>query len=137
VALVEWLRNKNKPQIDELCQRFPNIRERFLGLAEHMAEHTCVSGKSCPINVLLSEYAVLPEALQKAVKIWVDDIIHDLARWLEEGRTHGHLSFPGDSVTQARLVWSVIEHGTQMARTNAAQPFLPLMRHLIMTMTPQ
>lgn len=136
VALVEWLREKNKPEIEALCQQFPNMRDRFLGLAEHMAAHTCVSGKSCPINILLSEYATLPENLQKVVKTWVDDIIRNLASWLEEGRERGHLVFPGDAVTQARLVWSVIEHGTQMARTNHEQPFLPLMRHLIATMSP-
>ena len=136
LALIDWFRAKKEPEIIALCQRFPKIRDRFAGLAEHMAEETCVHGKSCPINVFLSEYAPLPEVLQTAVRAWVEDIVSSLAAWLEQGRTAGELQFPGDAKIQARLVWSVIETGTQMARTNPNQPFLPLMQQLISTMTP-
>jgi TetR/AcrR family transcriptional repressor of nem operon len=137
LALIDWFQQKKAPDIITLCQRYPNIRERFAGLAEQMAEETCVHGKSCPINVFLSEYAQLPEVLQTAVRTWVEDIVSSLATWLEQGRLAGEIQFPGEAKTQARLVWSVIEHGTQMARTNPNQPFLPLMRHLITTMTPK
>ena len=41
-----------------------------------------------------------------------------------------------DAVFQARLVWSVIEHGTQLSRTHPDQSFQTLMRHLVATMTP-
>jgi hypothetical protein len=119
-----------------LCQANPNIRDRLLALAEHVAEHTCVSGKSCPINLLLSEFSVLPENLQIKVRSWVDDCITGMSQWLEQGRSAGELSFPGDAISQARLVWSVIEHGTQLARTHPDQPFGALMLHLVATMTP-
>jgi TetR/AcrR family transcriptional repressor of nem operon len=136
LALIDWFRAKQEPDIIALCQRCPNIRDRFAGLAALIAEETCVQGKSCPINVFLSEYAQLPEVLQTAVLSWVEDIVTSLATWLELGRQAGELQFPGDAKIQARLVWSVIEHGTQMARTNPKQPFLPLMQQLISTMTP-
>ena len=136
VALVDWFRAQDNPDIAALCQANPNIRDRLLALADHVAEHTCVSGKSCPINLLLSEFSVLPEPLQLKVRAWVDDCINGMAAWLEEGRTAGQLTFPGKAVDQARLVWSVIEHGTQLARTHSDQPFTGLMRHLVATMTP-
>ncbi len=137
IALVDWVRAKHEPDMVTLCDQYPNIRDRFLALAEKMAQETCINGKSCPINILLSEFATLPDPLKIKVKTWVDDIINYLANWLTIGRENGHLYFPGNATTQARLVWSVLEHGTQMERTNDEQPFLPLMRHLIDTMTPQ
>lgn len=136
VALVDWFRAQSDPKIADLCTANPNIRERLLALADHVAEHTCTSGKSCPINLLLSEFSVLPEALQIKVRAWVDDCINGMASWLDEGRNAGQLTFPGSAINQARLVWSVIEHGTQLARTHPDQPFGVLMRHLVATMTP-
>lgn len=136
VALVDWFRAQSDPKIAGLCQANPNIRNRLLALAEHVADHTCTSGKSCPINLLLSEFSVLPEVLQLKVRAWVDDCITGMASWLEQGRRAGELHFPGDAISQARLVWSVIEHGTQLARTHPDQPFGALMRHLVATMTP-
>lgn len=136
VALVDWFRARTGPEIAALCVASPNIRHRLLALAEHVAKHTCTSGKSCPINLLLSEFSVLPPALQVKVRAWVDDCISSMASWLEQGRSAGELSFPGDAISQARLVWSVIEHGTQLARTHPDQPFGALMRHLVATMTP-
>jgi TetR/AcrR family transcriptional regulator, transcriptional repressor for nem operon len=136
LALVDWFRAHSDPKIAELCQANPNIRDRLLALAEHVAEHTCVSGKSCPINLLLSEFSVLPENLQIKVRSWVDDCITGMSQWLEQGRSAGELFFPGDAISQARLVWSVIEHGTQLARTHPDQPFGALMLHLVATMTP-
>lgn len=136
VALVDWFRAQDNPDIAALCQAHPNIRDRLLALADHVAEHTCTSGKSCPINLLLSEFSVLPEVLQHKVHAWVDDCINDMAAWLEQGRGAGQLAFPGSAKDQARLVWSVIEHGSQLARTHSDQPFVALMRHLVATMTP-
>lgn len=136
LALVDWFRAQDNPDIEHLCKANPNIRDRLLALADHVAEHTCTSGKSCPINLLLSEFSVLPEPLQLKVRAWVDECIASMAAWLDEGRKAGQLTFPGSANDQARLVWSVIEHGTQLARTQSDQPFTGLMRHLVATMTP-
>lgn len=136
VALVDWFRAQSDPQMAALCQAYPNVRERLLALAEQVAEHTCTNGKSCPINLLLSEFSVLPENLQIKVRIWVDDCLAGMAAWLDQGRHAGELKFPGDAIYQARLVWSVIEHGTQLSRTQADQSFRSLIQHLVTTMTP-
>ena len=136
VALVDWFRAQSDPQMAALCQAYPNVRERLLALAEQVAEHTCTNGKSCPINLLLSEFSVLPENLQLKVRAWVDDCLAGMAAWLDQGRQAGELKFPGDAIYQARLVWSVIEHGTQLSRTQADQSFRSLIQHLVTTMTP-
>ncbi len=136
VALVDWFRAQSDPQMTALCQAYPNVRDRLLALAEQVAEHTCTSGKSCPINLLLSEFSVLPENLQIKVRAWVDDCLAGMAAWLDQGRQAGELKFPGDAIYQARLVWSVIEHGTQLSRTQADQSFRSLIQHLVATMTP-
>jgi TetR/AcrR family transcriptional regulator, transcriptional repressor for nem operon len=136
LALIAWFQAKMHPAIAELCERNPSIRARFLALGQQIAEQTCVSGKSCPINILLSEFSVLPPDMQHAVRAWIGGIITDLAAWLEQGRSTGELTFPGDATTQARLVWSVIEHGTQLARSDTQQSFMTLFEHLIITMTP-
>lgn len=136
LALVDWFKLQMQPQFTELVERFPNVRDRLHALAEGIAEQTCVNGKSCPINLLLNELSILPEALQHKVIEWVDESIAGMAAWLEQGRQAGDLCFPGDAVFQARLVWSVIEHGTQLSRTHPDQSFQTLMRHLVATMTP-
>lgn len=136
VALVDWFRAQSDPQMAALCQAYPNVRDRLLALAEQVAEHTCTNGKSCPINLLLSEFSVLPENLQIKVRAWVDDCLAGMAAWLDQGRQAGELKFPGDAIYQARLVWSVIEHGTQLSRTQADQSFRSLIQHLVTTMTP-
>ncbi len=136
LALIDWFRAQSDPQMAALCQAYPNVRERLLALAEQVAEHTCTNGKSCPINLLLSEFSVLPENLQIKVRAWVDDCLAGMAAWLEQGRQAGELKFPGDAIYQARLVWSVIEHGTQLSRTQADQSFRSLIQHLVATMTP-
>ena len=136
LALVDWFRAQSDPQMAALCQAHPNVRDRLLALAEQVAEHTCTSGKSCPINLLLSEFSVLPENLQIKVRAWVDDCLAGMAAWLDQGRQAGELKFPGDAIYQARLVWSVIEHGTQLSRTQADQSFRSLIQHLVATMTP-
>lgn len=136
VALVDWFRAQSDPQMAALCQAYPNVRDRLLALAEQVAEHTCTNGKSCPINLLLSEFSVLPENLQSKVRAWVDDCLAGMASWLDQGRNAGELKFPGDAIYQARLVWSVIEHGTQLSRTQADQSFRSLIQHLVTTMTP-
>ena len=106
LALVDWFRAHSDPQMAALCQAYPNIRERLLALADHVAEHTWSSDKSCPINLLLGEFSVLPENLQIKVRAWVDDCLAGMAAWLEQGRQAGELKFPGDAIYQARLVWS-------------------------------
>ena len=136
VALVDWFRAQSDPQMAALCHAYPNIRERLLALADHVAEHTCTGDKSCPINLLLGEFSVLPENLQIKVRAWVDDCLAGMAAWLEQGRQAGELKFPGDAIYQARMVWSVIEHGTQLSRTQADQSFRSLIQHLVATMTP-
>lgn len=136
VALVDWFRAQSDPQMAALCQAYPNVRDRLLALAEQVAEHTCTNGKSCPINLLLSEFSVLPKNLQIKVRAWVDDCLAGMAAWLDQGRQAGELKFPGDAIYQARLVWSVIEHGTQLSRTQADQSFRSLIQHLVTTMTP-
>ncbi len=136
LALVDWFKLQMQPQIVALVVGFPNVRDRLLALAENIADQTCVNGKSCPINLLLGEFSVLPEPLQIKVIAWVDESIAGMAAWLEQGRQAGDLSFPGDAVFQARLVWSVIEHGTQLSRTHPDQSFQTLMRHLVATMIP-
>jgi TetR/AcrR family transcriptional repressor of nem operon len=136
VELVDWFKLQMRPNIAALVAGYPNVRERLLALAEHVADQTCVNGKSCPINLLLGEFPILPEPLQLKVREWVDESIAGMAAWLEQGRQAGDLRFPGDALFQARLVWSVIEHGTQLSRTHPDQSFQTLMRHLVATMTP-
>ena len=98
------------------------------------ASNTCFDGKACPMNALQSEFSILPEPLQQAVREWVDSAIGGLAVWLDEGRTKGQLRFPGPASTQARVLWSVLEYGAQLARTNPNQPFLPVVQQLLDTM---
>jgi TetR/AcrR family transcriptional repressor of nem operon len=136
VALVEELRLTTRQRELDLVADHPNVRARLLALCSHIAEHVCEGEKSCPINLLQAEYAVLPEPVQRAVNSLVDEKLSIITRWLDEGRTAGHLRFPGSPAAQARLVWAVIEYGTQFIRSHPDQSFIAITRQLIDTMSP-
>jgi TetR/AcrR family transcriptional repressor of nem operon len=136
VALVEKLRLLTQERERALTLEHPNVRNRLIALCGHIAEHTCTGLKSCPINLLQAEYAVLPEPVQRGVNRLVDEKISILARWLEDGRSLGQLRFPGSPAAQARLVWAVIEYGTQFIRSHPDQSFIAITRQLIDTMSP-
>ncbi len=135
VALVERLRELTRERERALTCAHPNVRERLIALCGHIAEHTCSGQKCCPINLLQAEFAVLPEPVQKGLNSLVDEKLSILARWLEEGRNQGHVRFPGSPAAQARLVWAVIEYGTQLIRSHPDQSFLSITRQLIDTMS--
>jgi len=135
VALVEELRLATRERERALVADHPNVRNRLLALCSHIAEHTCGDHKSCPINLLQAEYAVLPEPVQRAVTSLVDEKLSIITRWLDEGRQAGHLRFPGAPEAQARLVWAVIEYGTQFIRSHPDQSFIAITRQLIDTMS--
>ncbi len=135
VALVELLRQRTLERERTLTEAHPDVRARLVALFSHI-EGSCTEGKSCPINILQAEYAVLPNALQGAVTALIDEKLAILARWLESGRRAGQLRFPGSSAAQALLVWAVIEYGSQHARSHPGRPLGALARHLIDTMSP-
>jgi hypothetical protein len=55
---------------------------------------------------------------------------------LDDGRRLGQLRYPGRPAAQARLVWGVIEYGTQFIRSHPDQSFITITRQLIDTMSP-
>ena len=136
LALLDSYRSETLEHERELTTSHPNVRQRLLALTAQIAEQTCPSGKACPIHMLQAEFGALPPALQRAVKDLVDEKLAILARWLDEGRRAGDLRFPGNPTAQARLVWSVIEYGTQLARSHPDHQLKALVRQLVDTMTP-
>ena len=134
IALVERFRKEGATCWQEMEDAHPDVRSRLRAVAEMLAANTCGAGKSCPINSLQAEFSVLPKPLQRVVQRVVNECLERLAGWLEDGRTRGQLHFPGNAIAQARLVWSVYEYGSQLARTNPNQPFIPLAEQLLDTM---
>jgi AcrR family transcriptional regulator len=136
LALVEHFRSSTQAREAELCAAHPRVRPRLLALADQIARSSCPSGKACPITMLEADYGSLTPKLQRAVTRLIDEKLAILARWLDEGRRAGELRFPGQPAAQARLVWSVIEHGTQLVRSHPGQSLKALVRQLVDTMTP-
>ena len=136
LALVEHFRALTGAREVALCAAHPRVRPRLLALAEGIAKNTRSGGKACPITMLEAEFGALTPKLQRAVRTLIDEKLATLARWLGDGRRAGELRFPGQPAAQARLVWSVIEHGTQLARSHPGQSLQALVRQLVDTMTP-
>jgi TetR/AcrR family transcriptional repressor of nem operon len=136
VALVEWYHAQSAEHERALVEGHPDARRRLLALADGIDQRICATGRSCALNMLQAEFAVLPPAVQKGVRALVDRKFALITRWLEEGRASGSLRFPGDAATQARLVWAVIEYGTQLSRSHRDQRLPVLMRQLVETMSP-
>ncbi len=134
VALVERFRDQSTAREVAMVAAHPHVGERLRAIGRMVEELSC--GRMCPISALQAEYAVLPEAMQRHVTAWVEQKLAAITCWLEEGRTAGDLSFPGEARTQALLVWSVIEFGQQLARTNPNTSFSGIIDHLVQTMTP-
>jgi TetR/AcrR family transcriptional repressor of nem operon len=137
LALLEDIRRRHEDEERNLRTAHPGVRARLLALTEHLDRSTSARGRSCPISLFQAEYAILPPAVQAAVRALVEHKLSLLADWLEEGRAAGALRFPGSARDQALLVWSVFEHGPQLARSSLGASFPALARQLIATMTPE
>jgi len=137
LALLEDLRNRHEKEERSLRAAHPGVRARLLALTENLDSTTSARGCSCPISLFQAEYAILPPAVQAAVRALVEHKLSLLADWLEEGRAAGELRFPGNARDQALLVWSVFEHGPQLARSSLGASFPALANHLLATMTPE
>ena len=135
LALVARLRSRGDEAWLHLEQAHPLIPQRLEILAGIIAGLTCETGRACPINMLQAEFANLAEPLQAAVNAWVRSKIDQLAGWLDTGRRAGQLSFRGTPHDQARVVWSVLEYGAQLARTNPDMPFKPLADQVLRSMS--
>lgn len=136
IALVERMREDRAARSQALAEAHPNPRERLLALGGMIQEKTCTGCKSCPIYAFQAEYAVLPEAVQRLVRAWIDDCLAGLAGWLDEGRALGVLRFPGEAHLQALVVWSVLQQGTQLHRTHPDTDYIALVRQLVDSISP-
>lgn len=134
VAVVERFREQSTARELDLVATYPHVGERLRAIGRMIEELTC--GRMCPISALQAEYAVLPEAMQRLVTEWVEHKLTSLTTWLEAGRQASELRFPGAARQQALLVWSVIEYGQQLTRTNPNATFSSIIDHLVHTMTP-
>jgi len=134
LAVVAHLRQLGDELWAGLETSHPRTPDRLRALADLLAGVTCAKQRSCPINTLQSEFGNLTPPMQAAVSAWVRAKIEHIARWLEAGRRNGELAFRGEALDQARLVWSVLEYGAQLARTNPEMPFQPLADQMLRTM---
>ncbi len=135
IALIDFLREYTRAREREMRDQHPDVCARLLALADRMAEK-CADQRSCPMNILQAEYAVLPPAMQQALHTLIDEKLQLIGAWLEEGRAAGQLRFPGSAIVQAQLVWSVIEYGSQLARSHPDRSLQALVRQLVDTMSP-
>ena len=136
VALVGRMRDQRHEHEAELVAQFPNPRDRLLALGKMIEDEICHDEKSCPIYAFQAEYSILPPAVQKLVRAWIDDCLAGLARWLEDGRQRGVLSFSGSAAQQALVVWAVLQQGTQMHRTHPDMNYGLLIQQLVATISP-
>ena len=135
IALVGRMREQRHEHEAELTHRFPNPRDRLLALGKLIEDEICRGQKSCPIYAFQAEFSILPPAVQKLVRAWIDDCVAGLARWLEEGRQRGVLSFSGPAAQQALVVWAVLQQGTQLHRTHPDMSYGLLIQQLVATIS--
>ena len=137
LALVRRIREDSSCRKCDM-ESITHVGDRLRALGRMLEELTCDGTRSCPLYALQAEFPVLTPAMQQELRAWIDEKIAGLATWLEDGRARGELRFPGEARLQALLVWSVIEYGQQLARTNPtpSASFSTLIGHLVDTMTP-
>ncbi len=136
LALVERARGRRQEHEQRFCADYPDEGDRLLAVAKLIAELFCDRGRSSPVFVLQAEFPVLPGIVQEAVRAWVTDKLDTMTRWLDEGRRAGRLHFPGTATAQARLVWAVMESGSQLCRIRPGESYLSMMRQLVDSMRP-
>lgn len=134
LAAIQHLREHGNERWASLERDHTAIPDRLRALAELIAGMTCSKQRACPINALQAEFGNLSEPLRAAVSVWVRGNIDLIARWLDDGRRRGELVFRGEPHDQARVVWSVLEYGAQLARTNPDLPYQPLVDQVLRTM---
>jgi TetR/AcrR family transcriptional repressor of nem operon len=86
---------------------------RFAAVLEDVLRN---GGRICLGGMLATDFATLPEEMQRAVASFIDDNERWLARVLAEGRAAGALAFPGDPQAAGAALFAALEGAMLTAR---------------------
>lgn len=98
-------------------ERLDAFFRRHMRLLEH-ERHVCMGGS------LETDYATLPEPMRVEARSFVSTILSWWEALLEEGRTKGVFTFPGEARDQAIVVMSTLQGALQASRVTDP-PCLP------------
>jgi TetR/AcrR family transcriptional regulator, transcriptional repressor for nem operon len=98
-------------------ERLDAFFRRYLRHLEH-GRRVCLGG------ALETDYATLPEPMQDEARAFVAAVLSWWETLLEEGRTQGVFSFPGEARDQAVVVMSTLQGALQTSRL-VEPPCLP------------
>lgn len=134
VALAERFRD-GWAQLRERHAHDPATRrlEVLYDLYAHFAE----KGRTCPIGVIHAEMDAVPEAVSRAAKEVIDELLAWLEQALEEGRSEGSLSFPGSPRELALVLVAGAQGSLQLARSQGPEAFEAARRRTIAALFPE
>ena len=115
LALVRHLHQEVNQNTKEMTAGGTTLRERLDGLVA-MIDGPEGCGESCPLYNLQAEFAVLPEVMQQAVQLMVEDMLSGLAHWITAAKESGEIREGGNTRAQAAILLAVCEHGSQLQR---------------------
>ena len=103
--------------LDEAARNHADAAGRLRSFVDLFRRVLRQGDRVCLCGMLASEYATLPQAVQREVRSFFDRTEAWLAEVLEEGRTRGDLNFAGDARTAAAFLLASLEGALIAART--------------------
>ena len=114
LALIEHLAAQGTTMFAEL-ERTPDVAVRLRARIDQIRCHRSTDGRMCAFGSLLSDYGQMEAPMQARLRDCESWLVATYARWLDEGRRAGQLSFPGTPLAMAGLMACVF-HGILMHR---------------------
>jgi TetR/AcrR family transcriptional repressor of nem operon len=130
VALVDHMRRQFQrwsAAIDARDLSFWDRMHGFFGIYEHYIDD---NKKCCPAGMLGAEFHAIPENLKTAAQALMSEVHGWLARTLEQGRTAGACSYPGEADEQAAVIGAAVQGALLVGRISGRQRFTDVVTQL-------
>ena len=116
LALVEEYRQTLRKRTAEFMAYGGSAREQLEGFFAFTAKQCHIGRCICPFGAFSIDYTELPEDVQKATAIFMDETIKWLTQVLEVGREQEEFSFSGDARPKALSILAGSQGARQMTR---------------------
>lgn len=118
VAVVVAMRDRLHGAWAQLESAHPQVDGRLRALFNYVKEVAAFGDRICPMGSLQAEFAALPGEVQRALADFSEEYAAHYARWLDEGRRAGQLTFLGSPRAMAIVMISCMQAVLQRHRSN-------------------
>ncbi|HEX4873054.1 MAG TPA: TetR/AcrR family transcriptional regulator [Nevskiaceae bacterium] len=135
VALIQRYRQRFRDWAESVNRSLPPW-ERLMAHFQTYTDYLEAQCQVCPAGVLAAEFEALPEEMRQEARLYMREIFEWLIETLEEGRSCGQLSFPGEARSKAVQIGAALQGALLIARIAGPDRFHQVRVQLGLELTP-